>query len=143
MTALSDELLERDLQARCVTWWHQSGLPGLLFHVPNEGKRNRLEAASLAALGIVAGVADFVLLLPNGRVHLIEIKRPGCTQSTDQHRFEVAARELNHSYDVVHSLGEFSGSVLDAMAWWAEGIDEPYDDLSRSVLEIGAALPLP
>ena len=53
MNALSEDLLERDLQAKCVAWWNKSGLPGLLFHVHNEGKRNRLEAASLAALDVL------------------------------------------------------------------------------------------
>ena len=134
-STISDELLERDLQARCVGWWNESDLPGLLFHVRNEGKRSRLEAASLAALGVVAGVADFILLLPNGRVHLIELKRPGGTQSNEQHRFEVAAKAMGHTYDVVQSLWQFSVSVVDAI----EACDAP----SASLLEIGAALPLP
>ena len=130
MNALSEDLLERDLQAKCVAWWNKSGLPGLLFHVHNEGKRNRLEAASLAALGVMAGVADLVMLLPNGRVHLIELKRPGGTQSTEQYRFEAAARAMGHTYDLAYSLNDFKAVVLGA-------------HLGNSLLEIGAALPLP
>lgn len=131
---MTGDLLERDLQAKCVAWWNQSGLPGLLFHVPNEGKRNRLEAASLAALGVMAGVADFVLLLPNGRVHLIELKSESGTMNPEQQAFMAAACALGHTYSVVRTLTEFRWDVASATR---------YSEPVGSLLEIGAAIPLP
>lgn len=137
------DLLERDLQAKCVAWWNKSGLSGLLFHVPNEGKRGRLEAAALGALGVMAGVADFVLLLPEGRVHLIELKRPGGTQSTEQYRFEAAAKAMGHTYDIAQSLDDFKAVVFGASRWWSTSADGHLQRPASSLLEIGAAIPLP
>lgn len=120
MVAISEGILERDLQAKCVAWWNQSGLSGLLFHVPNEGKRGRLEAAALGALGVMAGVSDFVLLLPNGKTHLIELKTPSGEQSDEQLRFEHNAYVLGHTYQVVRSLDDFIASVSIAHTLAAE-----------------------
>ena len=142
VNTLSPELLERDLQAKCVAWWHQSGLLGLLFHVPNEGKRNRIEAASLAALGSVAGVSDFVLLLPGGRVHLIELKRPGGTQSEEQRRFEAAASAMGHTYDLINSLEDFKAAVIGACRWSLDSL-RWWQQTDGSVLEIHQPSPLP
>lgn len=35
--------------------------PGLIFHIPNQGERNRLYALKLAKMGVTSGVPDFVL----------------------------------------------------------------------------------
>ena len=52
--------------------------PGLIFfHVPNEkGNRTDGEMARLKKLGVVAGVADLVFCLPDGRFAAIEMKAP-------------------------------------------------------------------
>lgn len=135
----SRELRERALQAECIRWWNQADLPGLLFHVPNEGKRTRIDAASLRALGVVAGAPDFVLLLPQGRVHLIELKVPGGEQSGAQVTFEDDARRCGHTYSVVTSAHEFFADVLMAMRWWLG----PDGYAQNSLLEIGQTIPLP
>ena len=48
-----------------------------LFHVPNGGKRNVIEAARFKAQGVRAGVPDIFLPAPRGRYHglFIELKR--------------------------------------------------------------------
>lgn len=49
----------------------------LLFHVPNGGSRNRIEAARLKGQGVKPGVPDICLPVPRGRYHglYIELKR--------------------------------------------------------------------
>lgn len=49
----------------------------LLFHVPNGGSRNRVEAARLQAQGVKSGIPDLCLPVPRGRFHglYIELKR--------------------------------------------------------------------
>lgn len=142
-TTVSDALLERDLQAKCVAWWNGAGLPGILFHVPNEGKRSRLEAAALRALGVVAGAPDFVLLLPRGRVHLIELKAENGTQSPEQIAFESSAEDLDHTYSIVYTLAHFVADVCGAARWWSDGEDGHRQPVASSVVEIGQAFPLP
>lgn len=110
------ELRERALQAECVAWWNQASLPGLLFHVPNEGKRTRIEAASLRALGVVAGAPDFVLLLPYFQVCLIELKAEGGELSEAQLDFKANAEAMWHDYNVCWSLNDFKRVVAGAVS---------------------------
>lgn len=45
----------------------------LLFHVPNGGYRNKIEASKFKSMGLIAGVPD-LLLIWGGRLHGIELK---------------------------------------------------------------------
>lgn len=59
----------------------------LLFHVPNGGSRNPLEAHNLKLQGVRPGVPDIVLPVPRGGFHglFIELKRrKGGRVSEDQ-----------------------------------------------------------
>lgn len=49
----------------------------LLYHVPNGGSRNRIEAARLKGQGVKPGVPDICLPVPRGGYHgmYIELKR--------------------------------------------------------------------
>src|SRR5262245_6562568 len=50
------------------------GAPNIVaFHVPNGGKRSRLEAAIMKGLGVVAGVPDIVII-KDGQVFMPELK---------------------------------------------------------------------
>jgi hypothetical protein len=51
-------------------------LPGVVFwHTPNEGKRSRVQGGILKAMGMKAGVSDFIFVLPpHGRIAALEIK---------------------------------------------------------------------
>ena len=48
----------------------------LMFHIPNGGSRNKLEAANLKRQGVKAGVPDICLPVPRGKYHglYIELK---------------------------------------------------------------------
>lgn len=48
----------------------------LLYHIPNGGSRNRLEAANLKRQGVKAGVPDLCLPVASGKYHglYIELK---------------------------------------------------------------------
>ena len=51
----------------------------LLFHIPNGGTRNKVEAGHLKAQGVKAGVPDLFLPVARGRYHglWIEMKKEG------------------------------------------------------------------
>lgn len=68
-------------QMTLMSWAHRvkygSGrLSDYLFHIPNGGSRNILEAAKFKKLGVKAGVPDLQLIVPNGEIHglWIELK---------------------------------------------------------------------
>ena len=67
-------------QERLISWagWQQNRFPELklLFHIPNGGSRNALEAANLKRQGVKAGVPDLFLPVAKGKYHglFIEMK---------------------------------------------------------------------
>lgn len=94
------QLLERVLPADA--FW---------FHVPNGGKRNKIEAGILKALGVRAGVPD-ILILFRGRLYCLELKAPGGKLSVHQKttiaRMEAAGAQIAVARsidDVVRELG--------------------------------------
>lgn len=72
---------ELSLQGRCYQWAYNTHaqVRGILFHVPNGGKRSIQEASQLKASGVVSGVCDLFLSLPSRDKHglYIEMKLPG------------------------------------------------------------------
>lgn len=72
---------EADEQITLFHWaaWQSGKYPelNLLYHVPNGGSRNRIEAARLKAQGVKPGVPDIVLPAARGKYHglYVELKR--------------------------------------------------------------------
>jgi hypothetical protein len=66
----------------------------LLYHVPNGGSRNKIEAANLKRQGVKPGVPDLCLPVPRGQYHglYIELKTEKGRTSTAQDWW---IRELN------------------------------------------------
>ena len=82
---------EDDEQMMVIRWAaHMMGRwPDLkwLYHIPNGGKRGKVEAARFKAMGVKAGVPDLFLPVPCGQYHglYIEMKRQkGGKLSRDQ-----------------------------------------------------------
>lgn len=109
---------EHRIQCSCVRWFNLKyrKLLGRLFAVPNGGKRDARTAAILKEEGVVAGVADLILLIPNrfyGAL-LIEMKTTKGKQSTSQKQWQKLITERReYKYIVCRSLDEFIGEVED------------------------------
>ena len=61
----------------------------LMFHIPNGGSRNKLEAANLKRQGVKAGVPDICLPVARGNYHglFIEMKNAsGKNKATDKQK---------------------------------------------------------
>jgi len=106
---------EHALQCACVRWFRLAHRPlaPLLFAVPNGGRRDPREAARMKAEGVVAGVADLILLVPRrGRAALcIEMKSPTGRQSPAQRGWQEAAERAGNAYATVRSLDAFIRTV--------------------------------
>lgn len=68
-------------QITLMSWAHRvkfkdGRLSDYLFHIPNGGSRNIIEATKLKKMGVKAGVPDLQLIVPNGQAHglWIELK---------------------------------------------------------------------
>lgn len=110
----SDE--EHRIQVSCVRWFRMSHpqLAPRLFAVPNGGRRDGITGARLKEDGVLAGVADLILLVPNAKYHalLIEMKTPKGRQSDSQRAWQRAvAGNGDYLYVVCRSLEEFIREV--------------------------------
>jgi hypothetical protein len=64
----------------------------IFFHVPNGEVRDKATAGKLKAMGVLAGVYDFILIWPNAQVSFLEIKVGANGLSPAQVEFKGRAR---------------------------------------------------
>lgn len=105
-------------QMGVIDWadWNVGRYPELqlLFHVPNGGKRNVVEAARLKAMGVKAGVPDLCLPVPmNGYAGLyIEMKYGKNRTTKEQEKWIVALRQQGYKAVVCYG-GEEATKELE------------------------------
>lgn len=100
---------ESMLQRECVQWFRVVFPMYLIFSVPNGGSRNKLEAKRMKDEGVLAGVADLVILkngIRSGAL-FIEMKHGANRQSIAQKEFEKYCIANDYQYNVCKSLEEF------------------------------------
>jgi len=109
---------EHRRQCACVHWFslQYPKLKGRLFAVPNGGRRDETTAAKLKAEGVVAGVADLILLKSNrdyGAL-LIEMKtRKGRQRETQKIWQNIVCADDEYKYVVCRSIDDFKREVDD------------------------------
>ncbi len=101
---MSEDKLQSQIFTR--VWNEYPGLRGLLFHVPNGGTRNKIEAAKMKGMGVVSGVAD-LLFIYNGSLHAFELKVGNNTQSEAQKNWAERVWFHGVKYYVVRTEEEF------------------------------------
>jgi hypothetical protein len=83
------------------------GAPGLLWwHTPNGGRRGKVEGAIFKSLGVLAGVADLILVC-DGKMFALELKADDGRPTVSQMQFISdfnAAIAPNGGACIVHGL---------------------------------------
>lgn len=82
---------------------------GLLFHIPNGGKRGKAEAARFKAEGVKPGVPDLFLPVARGKYHglFIELKRKrGGRVSDEQDHWIMELQWQGYRAEVAHGWQE-------------------------------------
>lgn len=81
---------------------------GIWWHTPNEGKRHQITACIMKAMGMLAGVPDFIFIWRNQGLHVafIEMKAGNNKQSTAQKNFQKWADYWMIPYAVHYSADE-------------------------------------
>ena len=116
---------EHNIQCACVRWFNFQWpeYRGLLFAIPNGGARSKATAGKLKAEGVVAGVADLILLVPKcvkakdewwyNTIHglCIEMKTAKGRQSPEQKGWQEMVEAHGYKYAVCHSLDEFMNTI--------------------------------
>lgn len=76
------------------------------FHPPNGEYRSGRTGARLKAMGVRPGVADIVIVLPNGRAAFLELKTEKGTLSKEQRAFREQCEANGAPYAVARSPEE-------------------------------------
>ncbi len=103
-------MTEDQIQAQIIIYFrnnYQMHGKGIIFAVPNGGSRNILEAKKLKATGLLAGVADLIILKPNAECIFIEVKIEKGFQSDAQRIFQEKVENMGFKYYLVRNLEEF------------------------------------
>lgn len=107
--------VESNTQIAAVRWFRYQypHLARLLFAVPNGGARDRVTGAIMKAEGVVAGVADLLLLVPRGGYHglCIEMKTRTGRQSESQKEWQQEVEAQGYRYVVCRSEIDFRNAV--------------------------------
>jgi len=73
-----------------------------VFHVANEQNNNPLYTMQLKKMGLIAGVADYCILIEGGKVAFMEFKRNAkCKLSEAQKQFQSLCESFEIPYAVV------------------------------------------
>ncbi len=114
------QYIESSLQQACKRWFNLQypHYARLFYAVPNGGSRNYKEAVKMKREGIVAGVSDMVLQIPNSHFHgmNVEFKTKTGRQSPHQKEFEKAVTEMGYRYVIVRDVSEFVRIVKEYLA---------------------------
>jgi hypothetical protein len=102
---------EDNLQRAQVQWFalQYPEFDKLLFAIPNGGLRHKAVAAKMKMTGVVAGVADLFLAVPNHEYHglFIENKIKPNRQTDSQKDFEKQVKAQGYAYEVCYDLDGF------------------------------------
>ena len=106
---------ESEMQRDCVRWfrYQYSQHGGMLIGIPNGVATTERQGAILKAEGMLAGVADLLLLLPAQGYTLlaIEMKTDKGRQSPRQQAWQQEAERHGIRYALVRSFDEFINIV--------------------------------
>lgn len=109
--------IESNIQKACVKWFRYSYAKynGVFFSVPNGGNRDVVTGSSLKDEGVLAGVADLILLVSNDAYHglCVEMKKPKGTQQETQKVFQRAVENQGYKYVLCYSIDDFIREIKE------------------------------
>ena len=83
------------------------------FHVPNASMATPSHRRKLKLMGLKAGVADLLFILPGGRLGAIEIKTHKGRQSEPQKGFESICLIYDVDYRIARSIDEVANILRE------------------------------
>ena len=101
---------EHQEQVMLINWWRMQykQYKYHLWAIPNGGSRHIVTAVNLKAEGVLAGVSDLFLMIPNTKYHgmFIEMKAKTGKVSDSQKEFMAAASSMNYLAVVCYGFEE-------------------------------------
>lgn len=110
-------------QEALITWCRifENRYPELkmIYHIPNGGSRNRLEAANLKRQGVKAGVPDLCLPVPKEGYHglYIEMKYGKNKLTDNQKEWLESLRQYGYKTEVCYGADEARETIKQYIGW--------------------------
>jgi uncharacterized SAM-binding protein YcdF (DUF218 family) len=101
--------LERQIHKGIAALLKLNASPGVVWtHIANERRCSPREGAFLKALGVRAGVPDFLILVGGQSpiTYFLEVKTPKGRLSTEQKRFQADVEKIGIVYAIARSIDE-------------------------------------
>lgn len=144
MDSIYNRLRSEDTeQMAVITWarWEESTYPELklLFHVPNGGSRNKVEAAKFKKMGVRAGVPDLVLPVPKGIYSglFIEMKYDKGRLQESQKEYLLRARLYENCCYVCYSAEDAIGVIKEYLNLEKYPPEDENDNGEKSIMKSG------
>ena len=103
---------EHNIQQQCINYYRGNFPNGVIFAVPNAGKRSAAALNYLIQEGFCSGAPDLVVMRTDGKVIFVEMKTQKGRLSSSQVSFKERCDNLDDDlYFVCRSLEEFKNIV--------------------------------
>jgi hypothetical protein len=106
---------EHKIQAASIRWFKYMypSYAGLIFAIPNAARRSARQGAWMKEEGMLAGVADVFIDVPNKFYHglRIEFKTKKGHQSEAQKKFQFECEKVGYKYLICRSLDYFVSQI--------------------------------
>jgi hypothetical protein len=105
---------ELEIHMHCAKWLRDAYPQLLAFHVANERKASVQYHVKLKRMGVLSGVADFLVFPNDERKIAIELKDDEGKQDADQIKFQKRWEHSGGTYFLVRTVVEFQ-SIISAL----------------------------
>ena len=103
---------EYEEQKTFVNWFKFNFQDLIIFSIPNDGKRSN--GNRMVDTGLMSGISDLCILLPNGKSLFIEMKKEkGGKLSPNQLSFIDKSQSLGHTVLVANGCNDASKKLID------------------------------
>lgn len=113
---------EHRIQCACVAWFRLQypKFASLLYAVPNGGRRDAITGKRLKDEGVIRGVSDLILDVPNAKYHglRIEMKTKDGSQSKEQKEYQKMVESMGYKYILCRSLESFIKEITVYLKNW-------------------------
>jgi hypothetical protein len=99
---------------KCAKWVRDIHPALLIFHVANERKAHVQYHVKMKRLGVLAGVADFLVFPASGRKFAIELKDDKGAQDAEQIKFQRHWELAGGVYFIVRTVSDFK-NIINSM----------------------------
>lgn len=106
---------ENEIHLKCFQWVQKMHPALLIFHIANERKAAPQYHLKLKRLGVLKGVADFLVFpMTAGRKLAIELKDDEGVQDEDQIKFQRRWERTGGAYFLVRTVAQFQ-NIIDGI----------------------------